>query len=77
MNGRIEELHVGIFNGVNNGTVNRRKSLEIQLAALLDTLPSDATVSYMVTRLNEGEEATIVASSKETIVHTGASMVKR
>ena len=52
------------------------KSLEIQLAALLDTLPSDATVSYMVTRLNEGEEATIVASSKETIVHTGASMVK-
>lgn len=52
------------------------KSLEMQLAALLDTLPSDATVSYMVTRLNEGEEATIVASSKETIVHTGASMVK-
>ena len=52
------------------------KSLEIQLAALLDKLPSDATVSYMVTRLNEGEEATIVASSKETIVHTGASMVK-
>ena len=48
------------------------KSLEIELAALLDTLPSDATVSYMVTRLNEGEEATIVASSKETIVHTGA-----
>ena len=52
------------------------KSLEMQLAALLDTLPSDAIVSYMVTRLNEGEEATIVASSKETIVHTGASMVK-
>ena len=52
------------------------KSLEMQLAALLDTLPSDATVSYMVTRLNEGEEATIVASSKETIVHTGASMGK-
>ena len=35
------------------------KSLEMQLAALLDTLPSDAIVSYMVTRLNEGEEATI------------------
>ena len=52
------------------------KSLETQLSALLATLPSDAIVSYMVTRLNEGEEATIVASSKETQIHTGASMVK-
>ena len=49
------------------------KSLEMQLATVLNTLPPAVTVSYMVTRLNEGEEATIVASSKETIVHTGAS----
>ena len=40
------------------------KSLETQLSALLATLPSDAIVSYMVTRLNEGEEATIVALRK-------------
>lgn len=67
---------VGIYNGGFMEKLIVGQSLEKQLQELICNVAPTGAISYVVTRLSDGEEPQIVAAFKETMIHVGASMVK-